>query len=125
MSKYTLEDAAQPAPECTRTVPDQTLVLRAFQALLDSMPQSKFMIGGEMSNETVYRVHIEEMGEYYIIYPNDSISEIMCTEVHLPDHDPNVLAECMTEHWDEVEDLKKRDLVKMFKALRDKKVKLL
>ena len=106
----------QPAPP--------ELVLREFEALLDRKPPSKtkFMIGGQLSKESIYRVRIKELGESYIIYPNDNIPDTVCVEVNLPDHDPVVLAKCMTEHWDDIDGLKKRDVVKMFKALRDKKV---
>ena len=116
MPKRNLEEdaPAQPAPA--------ELVLREFKTLLDRKPQSKFMIGGQMSHEPIYRVHIKELGEYYIIYPNEHLPDTICIEVNLPDHDPVVLAECMTEHWDDIDGLKKRDVVKMFKALRDKKV---
>jgi hypothetical protein len=89
---------------------------------LDRKPHSQFIIGGQLSKEPIYRVHIHELGEYFIIYPNAHIADVISTEVKLPDHDPVVLAECMTEHWDDIDGLKRRDLVKMFKALRDKKV---
>ena len=114
-------------PKRGRSDAPPELVLKAFKDLLfDTNPPSKtnFMIGGEMS-EPVYKVRIEELGESYIIYPNNKIPEAVCAEIKLPVHDPVVLAECMTEHWDDIDGLKKGDVVKMFKALRDKKVKII
>ena len=132
------EDAAQPAPAQpapaqpapAQPAPAQParaeLVLREFKALLDTKPPSaKFMICGEMSKEPLYSVHIEELGESYMIYPNNKIADILCDEVNLRDHNPVVLAECMHEHWDDIDGLKKRHVVEMFKALRDKKVIIL
>ena len=127
------EDAAEPAPAepaPAQPAPAQParveLVLREFKALLDRTPPSeKFMICGEMSKEPLYSVRIEEFGESYMIYPNNKISDCLLDEVNLPDLNPVVLAECMPEHWDDIDGLKKRHVVEMFKALRDKKVIIL
>ena len=117
MPKRSLE-AASVQPDATECI---VLITRALKALLERKPHSQFIIGGQMSKEPIYRVHIHELGEYFIIYPNANIADVISTEVKLPDFDPDVLVECMTEHWDDI-DVKRRDLVKMFKALRDKKV---
>jgi hypothetical protein len=73
------------------------LITRALKALLDRKPHSKLLIGGQMSKEPIYRVHIHELGEYFIIYPNANIADIISTEVNLPDFDPDVLVECMND----------------------------
>ena len=119
---------AQPAP--AQPAPAQParaeLVLREFKAMLDRLPPSqKLKICGEWSKEPLYSVDIEEFGESYMIYPNNKISDCLLDEVNLRDLNPVVLAECMFEHWDDIDGLKKRHLVEMFKALRDKKVIIL